>query len=147
MIKKKINKNIVIYQAKSGAIELRGDFSRETIWANRVQMAIMFGVNPQAISKHIQNIYREKELQKKATSSKMELVQNESGRQVRRKIDIYNLDILIAVGYRINSVVGTKFRQWATKTLRNYIVDGFAINKSQIAKNYTQFLAMVENVN
>lgn len=144
--KKAKTKDLVIYQAKSGAIELRGDFKHETIWANRMQMAEMFGVNPQAISKHIQNIYNEKELQRKATSSKMELVQNESGRQVRREIDIYNLDILIAVGYRVNSVVGTKFRQWATKTLRSYIVDGFAINKNRIKKNYDQFLGVVEDI-
>lgn len=143
---KKINKNVVIYQAKSGAIELRGDFTRETIWANRMQMAKMFGVNPQAITKHIQNIYKENELLKKATSSKMELVQNESGRQVHRIVDIYNLDVLIAVGYRINSVVGTKFRQWATTTLRSYIVDGFVVNKSRIAKNYNQFLSVVDNI-
>jgi prophage maintenance system killer protein len=140
------NKGVIIYQAKSGAIELRGDFSHETIWANRMQMAEIFGVNPQAISKHIQHIYKEKELERKATSSKMELVQYESGRRVRRNIDIYNLDMLIAVGYRINSVVGTKFRQWATKTLRSYIVDGFAVNKSRIAKNYTKFLEMVNDV-
>lgn len=82
MVKNNPNKNIVIYQAKFGAIELRGDFTRETIWANRTQMAEMFGVNPQAISKHIQNIYRENELKRKATSSKMELVQNELWRQV-----------------------------------------------------------------
>lgn len=146
MKKETPKKGVVIYQAKSGAIELRGDFTRETIWANRMQMAEMFDVNPQAISKHIQNIYNEKELLRKATSSKMELVQDESGRQVRREIDIYNLDILIAVGYRINSIVGTKFRQWATKTLRSYIVDGYAINKSRIAKNYTQFMNVVEDI-
>jgi len=145
-MKNKKNNNIIIYQAKSGAIELRGDFSHETIWANRMQMAEMFGVNPQAISKHIQNIYKEKELNRKATSSKMELVQNESGRQVRREIDIYNLDVLIAVGYRINSIIGTKFRKWATKTLRGYIVDGFAINKKQIAKNYAKFLNVVDDI-
>lgn len=142
----KIKKEVVIYQAKSGAIELRGDFGRETVWANRMQMAEMFGVNPQAISKHIQNIYKENELPRGATSSKMELVQNESGRQVRREVDIYNLDVLIAVGYRINSVVGTKFRQWATKTLRAHIVDGYTINKSRIAKNYDAFLQAVADV-
>lgn len=146
--KKKEQKNgqVVIYQAKSGAIELRGDFTRATIWASRMQMAEMFDVNPQAISKHVQNIYREKELQKGATSSKMELVQNESGRQVRRRVDIYDLDVLIAVGYRINSVVGTKFRQWATKTLRGHIVDGFSVNKGRIAKNYARFLGVVEDI-
>lgn len=146
MARKKKEQNIVIYQAKSGAIELKGDFGKETIWANRMQMAQIFGVNPQAISKHIQNIYKEKELKRGPTSSKMELVQSESGRQVRRNIDIYNLEILIAVGYRISSITGTKFRQWATKTLRNYIVDGYAINKNRIAKNYEQFLNVVDDI-
>lgn len=145
--KKEILKNnVVIYQAKSGAIELRADITKETVWANRMQMAEMFGVNPQAISKHIQNIYKEKELGKKATSSKMELVQNESGRMVRRQIDIYNLEVLIAVGYRINSVVGTKFRQWATKILKDHITKGFTINKKQVQKNYQEFIKTVESI-
>jgi prophage maintenance system killer protein len=140
------NNKVVIYQAKNGAIELRGDFQHETIWANRMQMAEMFSVNPQAISKHINNVYKENELNRKATSSKMELVQKESGRLVKRNVDIYNLDVLIAVGYRINSIVGTKFRQWATKTLRSHIVDGFSINKNRIAKNYEKFLETVESI-
>lgn len=142
----KKNSTIIVYQARNGAIELRGDSKHETIWANRMQMAEIFGVNPQAITKHIQNIYNEKELQRKATSSKMELVQNESGRSVRRQIDIYNLDMLISVGYRINSSVGTKFRQWATKTLRSHIVDGYTINRKRISKNYEVFLKAVEDV-
>jgi hypothetical protein len=115
----------VLFTAKNGAIELRGDFSNETLWANRMQMATMFEVNPQAITKHIQNIYNEGELEKSATSSKMELVQDESGRKVKRQVDYYNLDVLIAVGYRINSVIGTKFRQWATKTLKQRITKGY----------------------
>jgi len=145
---KKLNKEnqIIIYQTKTGTLKLKGDIKNETIWANRMQMAKMFSVNPQAISKHIHNIYKEKELLKKATSSKMELVQNESGREVKRKVDIYNLDILIAVGYRINSVVGTKFRQWATKTLHSYIISGFAINKNRISNNYSQFINAVNDV-
>jgi hypothetical protein len=146
IVKKEVKNNAVIYQAKSGAIELRGDFSKETIWANRMQMAEMFGVNPPAISKHILNIYKENELQSAATSSKMELVQIESGRTVKREVDIYNLDVIIAVGYRINSVVGTKFRQWATKTLRTHIVDGYTINRSRIAKNYDAFMQSVADV-
>lgn len=93
----KMKNDIVIYQAPSGAIELRGDFSREMVWASRMQMGKMFGVNPQAITKHIQNIYKDKELSKKATSSKMELVQSESGRTVKRRIDICGFDTLLAV--------------------------------------------------
>jgi len=146
MKKSKQKSQVVIYQAKSGAIELRGDFSRETVWASRMQMAEIFGVNPQAISKHIQNIYKEKELQRNSTSSILELVQDESGRQVHRNIDIYNLDVLIAVGYRINSVVGTKFRQWATKTLHEYITKGYAVNRKQIAKNYNAFMRAVGDI-
>lgn len=142
----KKNNQIIVYQAKTGAIELRGDATSETIWANRMQMAKIFGVNPQAVSKHIQNIYNEKELQRTRTSSKMELVQNESGRQVTREVDIYNLDILIAVGYRINSIIGTKFRQWATKTLREHITKGYTINRSQIKNNYSEFMQAVENL-
>jgi prophage maintenance system killer protein len=143
---KQNKKDVVIYQAPSGAIELRGDLSKETLWANRMQMADMFGVNPQAISKHILNIYKEKELDRKATSSKMELVQDESGRIIKRTVDIYNLDILIAVGYRINSVMGTNFRIWATKTLREHITKGYTLNRKRIAKNYEAFLKAVEDV-
>ncbi|MBI2448168.1 virulence protein RhuM/Fic/DOC family protein [Candidatus Microgenomates bacterium] len=140
------NNRIVIYQAKSGAIELKGDLSRETIWATQAQMAFVFGVNPQAITKHLKNIYKEGELSKKATCSKMEQVQIEGGRRVERSVDIYNLDAIVSVGYRISSKTGTRFRQWATKTLRSYIVDGYAINKNRIAKNYEQFIRAVENV-
>lgn len=140
------NKEIIIYQTKSGVLELRADLGNKTIWANRMEMAQMFEVNPPAISKHIRNIYKEKELLRQATSSKMELIQNEAGRIVKRRIDIYNLDVLIAVGYRINSVTGTKFRQWATKTLRSYITDGYAINRNRIAKNYQQFMQAVDDV-
>ncbi|MDP2655944.1 MAG: virulence protein RhuM/Fic/DOC family protein, partial [bacterium] len=118
----------------------------ETLWANRMQMADVFGVNPQAISKHVQNIYKENELDRKATSSKMELVQNESGRQVRREIDMYNLEVLIAVGYRINSVVGTKFRQWATKTLRQHITKGYTLNPKVIKHHYVEFQKAIENI-
>lgn len=139
-------KEVVIYQAPSGAIELRGDSEHETIWANRMQMAEIFGVQAPAISKHIQNIYKDKELDQKATSSKMELVQNEAGRAVRRNVDIYNLEVLIAVGYRINSIVGTKFRQWATKTLREHITRGYTINRKQIGKNYDAFMKAVADV-
>jgi predicted DNA binding protein len=146
MKKEKLQKNMVVYQAPNGSIKLRGDLERETIWATRMQMADIFGVNPQAISKHIQNIYRENELHKKSTSSKMELVRNESGRTVKRQVDVYNLDILIAVGYRISSMVGTKFRQWATKTLREHITKGYTIDHKRIADNYDAFMRSVADI-
>jgi prophage maintenance system killer protein len=146
MKNKPIKNQIVVYQAKSGAVELRGDFSKETIWATQAQMATVFGVNPQAITKHLKNIYQEGELNKKSTCSKMEQVQTEGNRVIRRSVDFYNIDAVISVGYRINSATGTKFRQWATKTLRAHIIDGYTINRSRIAKNYETFLKAVAQV-
>jgi len=137
---------IIIYQAKSGAIELKGDLKKETLWASQAQIADLFGVNSQAITKHIKNIYSEKELQEPSTCSILEQVQIEGNRKIVRKIKFYNLDVLIAVGYRINSVTGTKFRQWATKTLQSHIVEGYTINRKQIAKNYQSFISAVEDV-
>jgi prophage maintenance system killer protein len=146
---KNINKNegqIAIYQTKTGAIEFRRDFKNETIWATQAQMAEVFGVNPQAVTKHLKNVYQEGELLKKATCSKLEQVQTEGGRSVKRNLEVYNLDAIISVGYRISSKMGTKFRQWATKTLRSYIVNGYTINRSRIALNYDSFLKAVEDV-
>lgn len=143
---KPLDKQIAVYQTKSGAIELRRDSERETIWATQAQIAEIFGVNPQAITKHLKNIYRERELSKKATCSKMEQVQSEGNRTVRRTLETYNLDTIISIGYRINSKLGTKFRQWATKTLRTYVTDGYVINRSRIKENYDAFLRSVTEV-
>jgi len=137
---------IIIYQGKNGEIKLKEDVQNETVWANRMQMAEIFDVNPQAISKHILKIYKEGELEKEATSSRMELVQNESGRVVKRQVDYYNLEMLISVGYRISSVKGTKFRQWATKTLKQHITQGFTVNPKRIEKNHQAFLKAIEDI-
>jgi len=120
---------IIVYQAKNGAIELRGDISHETIWATQAQIARLFNVTPQNVTLHLDNIYKEKEVSFEATCKESLQVQKEGNRQVKRNLKYYNLDAIIAVGYRINSVIGTNFRIWATKTLRQYIIDGFVINK------------------
>ncbi|MFH0925045.1 MAG: RhuM family protein [bacterium] len=106
---------IVIYKTRSGAIEFRADIKKETLWASQAQMSAVFGVNPQAITKHLKNIYQESELNRSVTCSKMEQVQKEGGRLVKRQVEVYNLDTVISVGYRISSKTGTKFRQWATR--------------------------------
>lgn len=137
---------IIIYQTKSGAIELRHDLGEETIWATQAQMASVFGVNSQAITKHLKNIYKENELSKKATCSKMEQVHKEGDRLVKRQLETYNLDAIISVGYRIGSSTGTKFRQWATKILRRHITKGFTINPKIVRKNYTEFQKAIENL-
>jgi death-on-curing family protein len=128
-----MNKNqIIIYQGENGEVELNLDTKQDTIWASQAQMAELFAVNTQAITKHIKNIYQESELSKLATCSKMEQVQKEWSREVKRNIEIYNLDLIIAVWYRINSSVGTAFRIWATSRLREYLIQGYSINQSRL---------------
>src|SRR3989344_9534223 len=148
MAQKKIQKNkgAIIYQAKNWAIELWGDFTRETIWATLDQVSQVFGRDKSVISRHLKNIYKENELSEKATVAKNATVQIEGGRKVERVIEYYNLDAIISVGYRVNSKTATEFRKWATKTLRSYIVDGYAVNRNRIAKNYAQFLRVVEDI-
>ncbi len=148
MIKKKVQKkkDVVIYQAKSGAIELKGDFSHETIWATQAQIANLFDVTPQNVTLHINNIFKDKELDAKSTCKDSLQVQTEGTRTVERTVKLYNLDTIIAVGYRISSVTGTNFRIWATKTLKGYVIDGYAINKKRIGQNYEQFLNVVQDI-
>ena len=113
-------------------------FRDETFWLTQKAMAELFDVNVPAISKHLQNIYEEEELTRDATVSKMETVQEEGSRRVRRTLEHYNLDAIIAVGYRVNSKKATRFRQWATKTLKEYIQKGFVLN-DEMLKNGRPF--------
>ncbi len=137
---------LVLYQAKSGQIEFRGDFEHETIWGSIPQIAALFGVQNPAISKHLANIYDEGELERVTTVSKMETVQMEGKREVKRQIEYYNLDAILSVGYRVNSKQATQFRIWATKTLKQHILHGYTINKKRVAYNYEQFLRAVSDV-
>jgi prophage maintenance system killer protein len=137
---------MVVYQAKSGAIELRGDFSRETVWATQAQMAKIFGTTSQNITIHLRRIYGDKELFEKATCKEFLQVQKEGSREIRRVQKHYNLDAIISVGYRINSRTGTKFRQWATKTLREHITKGYTIDRRRVATNYDAFMKSVADI-
>jgi hypothetical protein len=140
------NRQVVIYQAPNGAIELRGDFSRETIWASQAQIAQAFDVDMRTINEHLINIFRDGELAQKGTIRNFRIVQDEGGRTVARVIGHYNLDAILSVGYRVNSKKATAFRKWATKTLREHIVKGYTINRKRIAKNYDSFMKAVESV-
>ncbi|NCU28273.1 MAG: death-on-curing protein [Candidatus Moranbacteria bacterium] len=137
---------IVIYQNSSGAIELRGDIKNETIWANLNEIALLFGRDKSVISRHIKDIFKQGELTENATVAKNATVQNEGGRKITRTIEYYNLDVILSVGYRVNSKTATQFRQWATKTLREHITKGFTINRKQIAKNYDSFMKAVPRI-
>jgi hypothetical protein len=126
------NKEIAIYKDKNGKISLDVRLTKETIWLTQKQIAILFDVNIPAISKHIKNIYREKELDVKSTVSKMEIVQIEGPRSINRVLEMYNLDVIIAVGYRVNSKRATDFRIWATKTLKKHLLKGYTINQKRL---------------
>jgi len=145
-VKKKTEDKMVVYQAKSGAIELRGDYRAETVWATLDQIANVFGRDKSVISRHLKNIYKEKELDAKATVAKNATVQIEGGRRVERSIEYYNLDAIISVGYRVNSKTATEFRQWATKTLREHITKGYTINRKRVGQNYDAFMKSVADV-
>lgn len=138
--------DIVIYQTKSGKIEFLGDFKQDTIWGSLNQTADLFGVQKAAISKHLKNIYKDGELDKRATVSILETVQIEGKRRVKRKIEYYNLDAILSVGYRVNSKQATQFRIWATKVLKQHILQGYTINKKRIGQNYEKFMQAVADV-
>ncbi len=123
---------IVLYQVEDTNICVNVVFKDETFWMTQKAMAELFGVNVPAISKHLSNIFEEGELFKEATVSKMEIVQMEGNRKVKREPEFYNLDAIIAVGYRVNSKKATRFRQWATKTLKEYITKGFVLNDDML---------------
>lgn len=123
---------IVLYQVEDTNICVNVVFKDETFWMAQKAMAELFDVNVPAISKHLSNIFEEGELFKEATVSKMEIVQMEGNRKVKREPEFYNLDAIIAVGYRVNSKKATRFRQWATKTLKDYITKGFVLNDDML---------------
>ena len=146
MNKKKFENKLVIYQTKSGALELRGDLEKETVWATQSQMAKVFDVSPQNITLHLKNIYKDSELDIELTCKESLQVQKEGKREIERMVKIYNLDAMIAVGYRVNSVIGTNFRIWATKTLREHITKGYTINRKRVGQNYDAFMKAVSDV-
>ncbi len=139
----KKDNNLVIYQAKNGAIEFRGDFERDTIWATQKQIAEIFGVQKAAISKHMRNIFFEGELQENSVVSILETTASDGKKY---KTNFYNLDVIISVGYRVNSKTATQFRIWATKTLKQHITKGYTLNKKVIKNNYNEFLDAVEKI-
>ena len=142
---------IILYTTPDGDIKIDTVLRNETIWLPQTAMAELFDVNVPAISKHLANIYEEGELSREATVSKMETVQNEGGRQVTRNKEFYNLDAIIAVGYRVNSKRATQFRIWATSILKEYIIKGFAMDDDRLKKADTwdyfdEWLARIRDI-
>lgn len=121
----------------------------DTVWLSQEQTALLFNVNVPAVNKHIKNIISENELDEGSTVSKMEIVRYEGNRRVKRNINIYNLDMIISVGYRVNSVGGIKFRRWANKVLKEYLLKGYIINEERSLvtnENYVRSINKVESL-
>lgn len=132
--------DLIIYQNESGAIELRGDFAQETIWATQAQIVELYGVDQSVVSRHIRNIFKDQEIDSESNMQKMHIANSD------KPVSLYSLDVILSVGYRTNSKVAIQFRQWATKTLREHITQGYTINKSRIQANFDQFMQAVNDI-
>ncbi len=125
---------IVIYQAQDGSAHLQVNLQDDTIWLTQRQMADLFEKDVRTINEHTQNIYKLGELTSNSTIRKFRIVRQEGNRQINRNIDHYNLDVVISIGYRVNSLRGTQFRIWANSVLNKYLVKGYAINEKRLAQ-------------
>lgn len=125
---------IILYKTPDGELKIEVKLQNETVWLTLEQMSTLFQRNKSTISRHIKNIYEIGELDADSTVAFFATVQNEGRRKVEREICYYNLDMIISVGYRVNSYRGVQFRQWATLVLKEYIVKGFALN-DELLKN------------
>ncbi len=138
--------NSIIFQTNNGSLELKTDSDIETIWANLDQISQLFNRDKSVISRHIKNIFKEEELDKNSTVAFFATVQKEGKRIINRNIEHFNLDLILSVGYRVNSKIATQFRQWATQTLKQHITKGFTINEFRIQQNKVLFLKTIEDL-
>jgi len=137
---------IILYQSPDGTARLEVSLHEDTIWLAQSQLAELFDVNVPAVSKHVRNILGSGELDASATVSKMERVQVEGGREVKRSQVLYNLDMIISIGYRVNSAKATSFRIWATNVLKNHIVKGYTVNEQRLREESAKLQEMRQTV-
>lgn len=129
---------IIIYEAPDGQTSVDVRLEKDTVWLNQYQMADLFDTDRSAITKHIKNIYKSEELSELATCAKIAQVRQEGKRNIKRDIEHYNLDLIISVGYRVNSKRGTQFRIWANKVLKEYLTKGYALNEKKVKEQSRQ---------
>ena len=120
----------LVYPSEDGRVKIEVRLENETVWLTQQHMADLFQTTKQNVSLHLQNIFAERELDRGATVKESLTVQPEGGRPVQRRVEFYNLDAIISVGYRVKSAVATRFRIWATQTLREFIVKGFVLDEA-----------------
>ncbi len=142
--------DIAIYEAKDGQLAIDVKLENDTVWLSQKQMSQLFKKDVRTINEHIQNVYNEEELDPIPTIRNFRIVQNEGNREISRELDFYNLDVVISVGYRVKSKEGIQFRIWATKILREHLVQGFTINQKQLQtkglKEFENAVALIRNV-
>ena len=122
-------KDLIIYQLESGALELKADFSTETVWANQKDISLIYGKDQSVISRHIRNIFKDGEVDEKSNMQKMHIANSD------KPVVYYSLDIVLAVGYRVSSSKAIMFRKWATQTLKQHITQGYTINQVRVEKD------------
>ena len=132
-----------IYRSKDGTVQLNVKLDNDSVWLTQSQMAELFGVDRTSIVRHIRNIYKSEELDESSTCAKSAQVRMEGQRQIVREIPLYNLDVIISVGYRVNSKNATSFRRWATSVLKQYIIKGYAINQQIKLDRYKELKDVV----
>ena len=135
--------SIEIYRSKDGTVQLNVKLENESVWLTQSQMAELFGVDRTSIVRHIRNIYKSEELDESSTCAKSAQVRMEGQRQIVREIPLYNLDVIISVGYRVNSKNATLFRRWAISVLKQYIIKGYAINQQIKLDRYKELKDVV----
>lgn len=140
------NKEIEIFRSDDGSTEIEVRIDKDTVWLDQYQISDLFLTDRTSIGRHISNIYRTGELSKDATSAKIAQVRKEGDRTVKRQIGIYNLDVILSIGYRVNSERGRQFRVWANKVLSDYLVSGFALNERKLKKQNEQLKELQDSV-
>ncbi len=146
MNKDELDNKIVIYQTEDGKTQLDVKLENETVWLTQAQMVQLFDSSKANVSEHIKHIYEDGELAADSTVRKFRTVQTEGKRQVGRNVTYYNLDLIISLGYRVNTKRGIQFRQWATSVLRDYLIKGYAINQRIREENYRQMVQLVRSM-
>ena len=137
--------DLVLYRSKDGSVQMDVQLERDTIWLSQKQMSILFDKDTDTIGLHIRNLYKEGELEKSSTTEESSVVQREGHRKVTRKVNFYNLDVIISVGYRVKSLRGTEFRIWATNVLKQHIVQGYTVNQKRL-KELQQTVKLVSDI-
>ena len=146
MNKDELDNKIVIYQTEDGKTQLDVKLENETVWLTQAQLVQLFDSSKANVSEHIKHIYEDGELAADSTVRKFRTVQTEGKRQVGRNVTYYNLDLIISLGYRVNTKRGIQFRQWATSVLKDYLIKGYAINQRIREENYRQMVQLVRSM-